>query len=129
MKDLPSRPGRGDLTCTLEDLAEAALAFYAETVPMTGSLFSEPKLLAQHRTVLREKGLGPQLALPTLVAYLREEQRLGRIAPEIDIEAGAAMLLGACFQRAFLSRFLGNPIEDRQEQRFAKALVKALLRQ
>ena len=128
LKDLPGRVGRGAVGVTLEEICRAALAFFTETIPMAGSLFSEPALLGRHRDALRERGAGPQLAVPILAHYLRDEQELRRLAAGIDPEAAAAMLIGACFHRAFVQRFLDRPVTEREQRQFAKALVKTLLR-
>src|SRR5581483_6611686 len=74
LKDLPEREGRGSVIATLEEICRAALAFFCETLPMAGSLFSEPTLLGRHQIAMREKGVGPQLAVPMLASYLRAEQ-------------------------------------------------------
>jgi AcrR family transcriptional regulator len=128
MKDLPARVGTGTVAATLEEIAAVALAFYAQMAPMTGSLFSEPDLLARHQASLREQGLGPHLAITALAGYLREEQKLGRLPAGVDPEAGAALLLGACFQRAFNAQFLGSAAVVREDTRFVKKLVSTLLR-
>lgn len=128
MKDLPARVGRAPVASTLEEIARVALAFYAQMVPMTGSLFSEPELLGRHQESLREQGLGPHLAITALAGYLRAEQQLGRLPEAIDAEAGAALLLGACFQRAFIAQFLGAPPIEKDDKRFVKKLVATLLR-
>ena len=127
MKDLPGRVGKDPVAGTLEEIGRVALTFYAEMVPMTGSLFSEPEILARHQESLRAQGLGPQLALLTLATYLRAEQKLGRVPEALDPDAGAALLLGACFQRAFIAQFIGSPVVEKDDRRFVKKLVSTLL--
>ena len=53
-------------------------------------------------------GAGPHKANEALAAYLEAERRLGRVGAEIDPGATAALLLGACFQRAFFRHFLNE---------------------
>jgi AcrR family transcriptional regulator len=127
MQDLSARVGHGPIAGTVEEIARSALAYYAEMVPMVGSLFSEPELLARHQETMRENNAGPQLALTALTAYLRAEQRIGRLPEAIDAEAASAQLLGACFQRAFIHRLLGTEVADRDEKRFARKMVSSLL--
>ena len=95
----------------LEQVASQVLRFYERAFPMLASLFAEPALLARHRhrQGLAAVGAGPHRPNQLLAAYLRAERELGRIDASVDPEA-AAMLLGACFQRAFLSAFSGQPI-------------------
>jgi len=128
IKDLPSRVGRGPVADTLVEIALAAVTYYSEAVPIISSLFSEPEILVRHQQALREENAGPHLALSALSAHLRAEQRIGRLSKTLDAEAASALLLGACFQRAFLRRFLGTRAVDRDERRFARKLVSTLLR-
>jgi AcrR family transcriptional regulator len=128
MKDLPERVGQGNVARTLEEIAASALAFYTEVGPMAGSLFSEPALLARHLEALRRERAGPHLALVGLGSYLRAEQQVGRFPKTVDADTTAALLLGACFQRAFLRRFSGVPTAKAEDRRFVKKVVATLLR-
>ena len=93
-----------------------ALAFYGESFPMSVSVFSEPGLLTRHREEMERRGAGPQKANEALVAYLEAERDLGRVRDDADPEAAAAMLLGACFQRAFLASFSGEDVIPTREE-------------
>lgn len=127
LADLPARAGHGSVRATLEDIARKAVPFYEQSIPMMASVFSEPVLLARHRDGLRAAGLGPHLANTALAGYLRAEQRLGRISRSVRPEAGAALLLGACFQHAFLAQFVGEHAVEQSVERFARDLVRSLL--
>jgi hypothetical protein len=67
-----------------------------------------------------------------LAGYLAAEQDLGRIPSGVDVHAAAALLLGACFQRAFLGYFSepsdGEDGEDAgdSDRHFAASLVDTL---
>jgi AcrR family transcriptional regulator len=128
MKDLPARVGHGDVARALEGIALSALSFYAEVGPMAGSLFSEPALLARHREAMRREKAGPHLALLRLAAYLHAEQAIGRLPATLDADTTAALLMGACFHRAFLQRFRAVPNTALDDRRFVKKAVGALLR-
>jgi AcrR family transcriptional regulator len=86
-------------------LARAAIAFYLEGFPVSASIFAEPALLAAHRAALAERAGGPRSPLTALTGYLNAEQRRGRIRADADCAGAAALLLGACFQYAFLCCF------------------------
>src|SRR5690242_3079293 len=107
LKDLPTRAGHRTVRGNLEDLARVALPFYDQTLPMAASLFAEPELLARHQEQMRNKNAGPHRSLEHLAAYVRAEQRLGRINARVDPEAAAALLIGSCVGRALIRRFLG----------------------
>ncbi|WP_433270012.1 TetR/AcrR family transcriptional regulator [Actinosynnema sp. CS-041913] len=99
------RAGKGDLRQTLVKFAEIALGFYTDTFPIAASIFSEPALLAAHNEALRQRGTGPHLVVKALAGYLSAEQEIGRLAPEVDAETAAGLLLGACHYHAFLGFF------------------------
>ncbi|MFJ4711261.1 TetR/AcrR family transcriptional regulator [Streptomyces sp. NPDC088785] len=93
-------PGR-TVEENLTDIAREAALFYEQTFPMAASLYAEPRLKRRHEEVMRELGAGPHRPIQRLDAYLRAEQRAGRIGAGADTYAAASLLLGACAQRAF----------------------------
>jgi AefR-like transcriptional repressor, C-terminal domain len=127
-KELPGRAGVGTVGETLGEVARTSLAFFAQGVPIIASIFSEPALLSRHAQEIRRKGGGPHRANEAVSAYLRAEQDLGRVREDADPEAAAAMLLGACFQRAFLRQFLAEEVDPEREERFAEEVVGTLMR-
>ena len=128
VEELPARVGRGTVRETLEEVATNALAYYGEIVPMAASIFSEPALLARHREGLRKRGAGPRMINEELAAYLEAEERLGRVREDADPEAAAAMLLGACYQRAFFRSYLGEDAPAEGEEGFVEGIVRTLMR-
>jgi AcrR family transcriptional regulator len=127
VEELPARVGRGTVKETLEEVANNALTYYGEIVPMAASIFSEPALLARHREGLRKRGAGPQMINETLTSYLEAEKRIGRVREDADPESAAAMILGACYQRAFFRSYLGEDVPAEGEVDFVEALVQTLM--
>lgn len=125
---LPPTAGSGSVGVRLEELVAQALAFYRRNLPLSGALFSSPELLASHRSGLLASGAGPHRAVELLAEYLRAEAGLGRVSRQVEPGAGAALLLGACFQRAFLDTYMGAAVSDDADTRFGRDLVEALLR-
>ncbi|MFE9256316.1 TetR/AcrR family transcriptional regulator [Streptomyces sp. NPDC006879] len=123
-------PGDRDLEENLTAIARSATLFYESSVPIGASLFAEPALLRRHREGLRKLGTGPYRPLEDLAAYLRAEQQTGRVRAEADPDAAAALLLGACSQRALISPFLTEeavrPLDDLDE--FAAAIARTVVR-
>ena len=113
---------------TLEEVASTALAFYGQIVPMAASIFSEPGLLARYREGIHKRGTGPRMVNEALAAYLDAEKRLGRMREDADPEAAAAMVLGACYQRAFFRSFLGEDMPAEGEEGFVEGIVQTLMR-
>ncbi|MBB5854449.1 TetR/AcrR family transcriptional regulator [Amycolatopsis umgeniensis] len=118
------------LAANLTRLARITLSFYLESFPIAVSLFSSRELLATHRERVTSRRGGPDIPLARVTGYLGEEVRLGRIREDADLDASASLLLGACFQYAFLASF-----EDREPpgaeldewaERLAATLTRAL---
>ncbi|MEU3912518.1 MULTISPECIES: TetR/AcrR family transcriptional regulator [unclassified Streptomyces] len=125
MAALGGGPGEGALEEALADIARHASLFYAEAMPMAASLFAEPALLTRHREGVREIGQGPHVVLDALEGRLRRELDAGRLRAGADPRAAAALLLGACFQRAFFLHFSGAEVVQPVEE-FAPALARTL---
>lgn len=125
MAALGGSPGGDALQEALADIARHASLFYAEAMPMAASLFAEPALLTRHREGVQEIGQGPHVVRDALEGRLRRELDAGRLRADADPRATAALLLGACFQRAFFLHFSGaetvQPVEE-----FAPALARTL---
>lgn len=117
--------GKGAVRGNLNKVAHAALEFYTESFPISASLFSTRELLTAHRESVREHGAGPRNPQRALTRYLRAEQRLGRLPRTSDPDAMSALLLGACFQQAFLVSFEGEPTPDLAA--LARKLVRTLV--
>ena len=68
------------MEANLTELAHSALRLYRDMLPVGSSLFADPELLRRFRSRLAEQGAGPHRAWEPVVAYLRAEQALGRVA-------------------------------------------------
>ncbi|WP_433184974.1 TetR/AcrR family transcriptional regulator [Actinoallomurus sp. CA-150999] len=125
-----ARPGAGSVEETIAELTRATVDFYLDALPMLGSLMAEPQLMAAQRESLRKYGAGPEHAVRRFADYLRAERDLGRIAPDTDPDAAAALLVGACFQQAFLRYFAegpsAKPLPDETVSALSATLVRAL---
>ncbi|GIJ57302.1 TetR/AcrR family transcriptional regulator [Virgisporangium aurantiacum] len=106
---LAVRPGSATVAGNLTAIAVAASAFYGENFPLVGSIFAEPAIFDAHRRRMGQLGAGPHKVNEALAGYLRAERELGRVRADADTDAVADLLLGACFQQAFLTHFHGTP--------------------
>jgi AcrR family transcriptional regulator len=127
VEELAKRPGTGSLLDNMTATAHAAIEFYTESFPMSASLFSEPEMLAAHRTSASRRGAGPHRPGEALTQYLRAEQQAGRVRPDADCAAGAALLLGACLQYAFLTTFSQRTAEPTAVAEFAASVAGTLV--
>lgn len=127
LAELGQRPGAATVRANLTRVARTALDFYTESFPIAASLFSSRDLLVAHRDALRDRESGPRTPLTALTGYLRAEQRSGRLPDTVDAEAAASLLLGSCFQQAFLIHFEGTEAGGDQLDALAERLVGTLL--
>ncbi len=127
MKSLESRAGERTVRANLEEVAREAANFFGDVMPISATLFSQPELLADHRRALKEKGAGPQRAYAAVAAYVRAEQKLGRINPKAKPLGAAALLLGACYQHAFLRHLLDEDMVPISDDKFPSEIVRSLL--
>jgi AcrR family transcriptional regulator len=123
---LAAQPGSATVAHNLTEIAVAALAFYQENFPLFGSIFAEPAIFDAHRLRLRQLGAGPHKVNDALAGYLRGEQHLGRVRADADVAAAADLLLGACFQQAFLNHFHGQRPNPATAARHTNLLLPVL---
>ncbi|MFE1269484.1 TetR/AcrR family transcriptional regulator [Streptomyces sp. NPDC058758] len=121
-------PGDRTVEENLTEIARRAALFYEQSFPIAASLYAEPRLKARHDAGMRELGAGPHQPIEGLTAYLRAEQRHGRIGPHADPQAAAALLLGACVQRAFAYGTTPEGEPPQPLDAFAAAVARTLIR-
>jgi AcrR family transcriptional regulator len=126
LKELIGSPGSGTVGTNLTRLTRIAIDFYIEGFPILVSLFSSQDLLTAHRRRMQELNAGPHKAQEGLVRYLQEEQKLGRVRRAVDVEAAAALLFGACFQRGFEVNFSGLTPSNEELNASAGALSRTI---
>ncbi|OCC10811.1 TetR/AcrR family transcriptional regulator [Streptomyces sp. PTY087I2] len=119
--------GEGTVEAHLTEVARQAALFYEQTFPMAASLYAEPQLKHRHEERMRELGTGPHVPIQGLDAYLRAEQRAGRVRADADTYAAASLLLGACAQRAFAYDALPGGTPPQPLEEFAAGLARTLL--
>jgi hypothetical protein len=108
LADLSSLVGKAEVNDVLIPVARAAIEFYVE-IQSTGVLaFTSPGQVVRFRRAMRTNELGPHEALAALADYLTAEQRLGRVDADVDPDAAARLLLGACYQHAVTEVMMGS---------------------
>ncbi|MEV4399186.1 helix-turn-helix domain-containing protein [Nonomuraea sp. NPDC049607] len=125
---LHGKAGTGDVVDNLTAIATAAITFYSGGFPMFASMFADPATLAAHKAEIRRKDVGPHKVNEAIAAYLRAEQQQGRLNPDADVRAAAGLLVGACFQHAFLGHMSTPARSDTHEAAaaFARTLYESL---
>ena len=121
------RAGAGSVVRNLEEIALAAIIFSNKLIPLAASLFADADLLARHRQALLQSGRGPKDVFDVTAAYVAGEQRLGRINADVKPMSAAALLLGPCFQRAFIRQAMGKDLLAIKDQDFVSDFVATLI--
>ncbi|MFC1416597.1 TetR/AcrR family transcriptional regulator [Streptacidiphilus cavernicola] len=125
MAELIENPDGLSTEQCLAAIARTATLFYEASAPIAASLFADPALMRRHVGELHRLGAGPHHPLHALARYLSAERAAGRIRRDTDPDAAAALLLGACFQRALLAPFLEDAPEPLDS--FAASLARTLV--
>lgn len=107
LKALPERAGTGTVADNLERCARVVLEALQRIVPLASAVIADPTLLGHLHRLLGDEAAHDAAREP-LVAYLRREQALGRVDPDADLAAAAALLLGACHEAVFTRQLLGT---------------------
>jgi AcrR family transcriptional regulator len=109
LEDLPSRAGSGTVAGNLRDFARQVTNVLDQLVPLFAAAFSDADLLdaLRHEISTGAHAVGTSAAHP-VERYLLAERKLGRIAPDADCHAAAALVVSLCHDRAFQRYFRGE---------------------
>jgi AcrR family transcriptional regulator len=112
-----------------ENLAEALtrLAALQERVfPLEVAILADPELAAHRRTALAAGGPLPGGVPEAIAAYLAAEQRLGRIAPDVEPQSTALVLLATLFGLATASSTRSMLVDPAQVGAAVRLLVRGM---
>jgi AcrR family transcriptional regulator len=123
---LPARAGTGTVRENLIEMVAESLDALLAVAPLLAVLVTRPDLRPDSDArVFRPD---PEGAIMPVRAYLEAEARAGRIRPDADLEAAAALLVGACHDLALhraLRRDL-QPVDPALSQRLVDTLLAGL---
>jgi AcrR family transcriptional regulator len=123
LRALEEKVGTGTPRVNLTQAVTALQRFHGRVAPMLCSMFAEAELLEGFRRTLAARQKGPQGAMGRLASYIRAEQKLQRIAEEVDAEFVAAALMSGCFFAAFHRALLGQSLGALVADKLVAALV------
>jgi AcrR family transcriptional regulator len=127
MRSLPRRAGTGTVAGNLERVAGSALQFFRAVLPLVVGPMNDHDLLNQQRRNFREANSGPLRMFAYLADYLRDEQAAGRVSRDASPEHVTRMLLGTCFNQAFVEAFVGDEAALGPDEEFVAGVVRTLL--
>ena len=125
-------PGTATIQDNLTAIALAAMDYFEKLIPMSASFLADTELLAQYRDKMSQitagaSAGGPQKVEDLLASYLDEEKQLGRIPAHVKVREIAILLLGACFQFAYLRLLMGNSLPGKPREQFVGELLQGLM--
>ena len=121
------RIGEGSIEANLRDIVRTCIQYYRKLLPLTMALVADMDLLNHFRLWMKERGGGPMIIYEKVASYVAAEQRLGRLKPEIEPFAFAALLLGPCHQYAYIQYYQGQDPFPVSEEQFIAGVVQTLL--
>ncbi|MGZ6652200.1 MAG: TetR/AcrR family transcriptional regulator [Solirubrobacteraceae bacterium] len=124
--ELPTRAGTATVEANVFDAARAALASYGDGVMLLGGLFADAELLAAEREFLAGRDAGPHAVAVNLAAYLKAEQRLGRVRAEADVDVAARVVLASCLGESFF-RAIDAAVDAADQERYLRGLVETVV--
>src|SRR5258708_14895457 len=129
--------GTEDVQSNLKVIALAAMDYFDKLIPMSASFLADTELLVQYRAKMSQvaagtgavdrAAAGPQRVEDLLATYLDEEKQLGRLPAHIASREIAMLLLGACFQFAYLHHLMGNTPLRRTREQFVEGLIRGMM--
>lgn len=125
LSELLAEAGSATVQKRMVMVARATMDFYAGVLAAKVSVFARPSQLARLRQVMRTRQMGPQRADERVAAYLREEQKLGRVALEVEPLAAARLLIGGSLNYAFIRMLMGES-EIPPADEYAADMVRGL---
>ncbi|NUU24919.1 MAG: TetR/AcrR family transcriptional regulator [Streptomycetaceae bacterium] len=105
-------PGTGTLADNLKAHIEYGLATLNRILPAFAGVFGQPKVFARFHELGGHGTLGGSGLPVSFAAYIRAEQELGRVRPDVDPAATASLVVGACHDVTLPRLFHGTPAEE-----------------
>ncbi|RAY13783.1 hypothetical protein DPM19_19210 [Actinomadura craniellae] len=108
MSDLLGQAGQATVRGNLTTAAQVTIDFYRSLFPAKLPVLASPAQLIRLRQVMRAGGFGPERGDEAIADYLRREQKLGRVGPDVDPLAVARLLTGGCLGYVYNMTLMGG---------------------
>lgn len=123
---LPALAGQRTVADNLAKVLARLAELQERVIPLEIAVLSDPELAAQRRSAAVAAGdilVGPPQAI---AVYLREEQRLGRIRPELDPAEVAILLLATLFGLAVTANMTGQTVDGARIEAAVTTFVQGI---
>jgi AcrR family transcriptional regulator len=124
----PPTPRREDLKAALVRAADAAIDYYAASLPLIAGAVSDATLFEAYRATNSANGTGPQIAVQQMTAYLTAWQERGALEPTADVGALALLFCGAAQIQAWAGYLTGPDVLPGSRADRIDQVVNTLLR-
>jgi AcrR family transcriptional regulator len=125
---LPASAGQRTVAENLVDALVRLAELQERVIPLEIAVLSDPELAAQRQAAADAVGGIPAGPPHAIAVYLREEQRLGRIRPELDPGDVAVLLLATLFGLAVTASMTGRAIDGARIEAAVTTFVHGIAR-
>jgi AcrR family transcriptional regulator len=123
--ELPAKAGEATVEANLTPWVGELLKLMRENQPIFLALMGNRAVFARFKERVREREAGPVAVFRAAEAYVRAEQKLGRIDSLVKPEIVAAILIGACRDQVVTHALAGK--KQIPPEKFAQELVPTLV--
>ncbi len=124
---LPLQVGLRKVSENLEEVLQISYGSHYQIMPIACSVFADQQLHIRILEIIKERQLDPQLPIETMAQYLAAEQRLGRIAAEIEPMSAAKLLWMMSFNLAMNDQFMGRELNTSIAGKEIHEAIKTML--
>jgi AcrR family transcriptional regulator len=123
---LPALAGQRTVADNLAEALVRLAELQERVIPLEIAVLSDPELAAQRRAAAAAAGGIPVGPPQAITIYLREEQRIGRIRPELDPGDVAVLLLATLFGLAVTTSMTGRAIDAARIESTVTTIVQGI---
>lgn len=123
---LPARAGQRTVADNLAEALVRLAELQERVIPLEIAVLADPELAAQRRAAAAAAGGIPAGPPQAITVYLREEQRLGRIRPDLDPGEVAVLLLATLFGLAVTATMTGRAIQGARIEAAVTTFVQGI---
>lgn len=87
--------GKRSVRANLTEVLDGAVTWHNQLLPLFTAILADPALSQALQKKLATQNRGPHLAIDAIGAYLKAEQKLGRVHPKANVRTSALLLFGA----------------------------------
>jgi AcrR family transcriptional regulator len=123
---LPDLAGERTVAENLVDALVRLAELQERVIPLEIAVLSDPELAGQRQAAAAAAGGIPAGPPQAITVYLREEQRLGRVRPELDPGEAAVLLLATLFGLAVTASMTGGTVDGARIAAAVRTLVEGI---